>query len=204
MVVSGDGSLLMSLGSLVTVVGAGATNLSIVLLDNGIYEVTGGQKTPATSDSGLLWPGASRGNSQRSLISISSSHGRPVPRTRFASLARGSSGWQCSPRRRIICGFPRRPWRTSSMGLRRMRPRVRPFRKSRASASRGLSQPVGLVAIVVNCSLAGSHCSLRPRRRAITPRWQTLTERWPISASQIGCSRERTQSKKFRMWLSLA
>src|SRR4029450_13535584 len=48
-VVSGDGSLLMSLGSLVTVVRAGATNFSIVLLDNGIYEVTGGQKTPATS-----------------------------------------------------------------------------------------------------------------------------------------------------------
>ena len=47
-VVSGDGSLLMSLGSLVTVVSAGASNLSIVLLDNGIYEVTGGQKTPAT------------------------------------------------------------------------------------------------------------------------------------------------------------
>ena len=47
-VVSGDGSLLMSLGSLVTVVGAGATNLSIVLLDNGMYEVTGGQQTPAT------------------------------------------------------------------------------------------------------------------------------------------------------------
>jgi thiamine pyrophosphate-dependent acetolactate synthase large subunit-like protein len=46
-VVSGDGSLLMSLGSLVTVVGAGASNLSVVLLDNGIYEVTGGQKTPA-------------------------------------------------------------------------------------------------------------------------------------------------------------
>jgi thiamine pyrophosphate-dependent acetolactate synthase large subunit-like protein len=47
-VVSGDGSLLMSLGSLATVVSAGATNLSIVLLDNGIYEVTGGQKTPIT------------------------------------------------------------------------------------------------------------------------------------------------------------
>src|SRR5262245_51746691 len=46
-VVSGDGSLLMSLGSLVTVAGAGATNLSIVLLDNGVYEVTGGQRTPA-------------------------------------------------------------------------------------------------------------------------------------------------------------
>jgi thiamine pyrophosphate-dependent acetolactate synthase large subunit-like protein len=47
-VVSGDGSLLMSLGSLVTVVSASATNLSIVLLDNGMYEVTGGQQTPAT------------------------------------------------------------------------------------------------------------------------------------------------------------
>jgi thiamine pyrophosphate-dependent acetolactate synthase large subunit-like protein len=47
-VVSGDGSLLMSLGSLVTVVSAGVTNLSVVLLDNGIYEVTGGQRTPVT------------------------------------------------------------------------------------------------------------------------------------------------------------
>ena len=43
--VSGDGSLLMSLGSLVTVVGSGVTNLTIVLLDNGLYEVTGGQPT---------------------------------------------------------------------------------------------------------------------------------------------------------------
>jgi thiamine pyrophosphate-dependent acetolactate synthase large subunit-like protein len=48
-VVSGDGSLLMNLGSLVTVVSAAATNLTVVLLDNGIYEVTGGQKTPATT-----------------------------------------------------------------------------------------------------------------------------------------------------------
>ena len=48
LVLSGDGSLLMSLGSLVTVVGSGATNLSIMLLDNGTYEVTGGQKTAAS------------------------------------------------------------------------------------------------------------------------------------------------------------
>jgi thiamine pyrophosphate-dependent acetolactate synthase large subunit-like protein len=47
LVVSGDGSLLMSLGALVTVVGAGAKNLTIVVLDNGLYEVTGSQKTPA-------------------------------------------------------------------------------------------------------------------------------------------------------------
>lgn len=46
--ISGDGSLLMSLGALVTVVGSGATNLTVVLLDNGIYEVTGGQQIPGT------------------------------------------------------------------------------------------------------------------------------------------------------------
>ena len=45
--ISGDGSLLMSLGSLVTVAGSGVTNLTVVLLDNGLYEVTGGQETPA-------------------------------------------------------------------------------------------------------------------------------------------------------------
>lgn len=48
-VLTGDGSLLMSLGSLVTVTGSGATNITIVVLDNGMYEVTGGQATPATN-----------------------------------------------------------------------------------------------------------------------------------------------------------
>jgi thiamine pyrophosphate-dependent acetolactate synthase large subunit-like protein len=46
-VVSGDGALLMSLGSLVTVIGTGVANLTVVVLNNGQYEVTGGQKTPA-------------------------------------------------------------------------------------------------------------------------------------------------------------
>lgn len=48
-VVSGDGSLLMSLGSLVSVVDSHVTNLTIVLLDNGCYEVTGGQRTPGST-----------------------------------------------------------------------------------------------------------------------------------------------------------
>lgn len=47
-VISGDGALTMSLGSLVTVAAAGASNLTVVVLDNGIYEVTGGQKTAAS------------------------------------------------------------------------------------------------------------------------------------------------------------
>lgn len=46
-VLSGDGSLLMNLGGLVTVIGSRVTNFSILLLDNGMYEVTGGQQTPA-------------------------------------------------------------------------------------------------------------------------------------------------------------
>ena len=47
-VLTGDGSLLMSMGSLVTVMAAGCNNLTIVLLDNNIYDVTGGQKTAAS------------------------------------------------------------------------------------------------------------------------------------------------------------
>jgi thiamine pyrophosphate-dependent acetolactate synthase large subunit-like protein len=49
LVIVGDGSLLMNLGCLVTVIGSGATNLSIALVDNGVYEVTGGQETAAAS-----------------------------------------------------------------------------------------------------------------------------------------------------------
>jgi len=44
-VVSGDGSLLMNLGCLATIVASGARNITVVLIDNGIYEVTGGQRT---------------------------------------------------------------------------------------------------------------------------------------------------------------
>ncbi|MBX9789085.1 MAG: hypothetical protein K2Y37_09240 [Pirellulales bacterium] len=47
--ISGDGSLLMNLGSLVTLAASGARNLTLVVLENGIYEVTGGQRTVASS-----------------------------------------------------------------------------------------------------------------------------------------------------------
>jgi thiamine pyrophosphate-dependent acetolactate synthase large subunit-like protein len=48
-VFSGDGSLLMNLGSLVTIAASGADNLTVVLIDNGVYEVTGGQQTAAAA-----------------------------------------------------------------------------------------------------------------------------------------------------------
>lgn len=46
-VCNGDGSLLMNLGSLVSIVAAAPRNLTMLLFDNGVYEVTGAQPTPA-------------------------------------------------------------------------------------------------------------------------------------------------------------
>ena len=48
-VCNGDGSMLMNLGSLVTIAAQAPENLAVILLDNGMYEVTGGQPTPATA-----------------------------------------------------------------------------------------------------------------------------------------------------------
>jgi thiamine pyrophosphate-dependent acetolactate synthase large subunit-like protein len=41
----GDGSILMQLGSLATVAARGQRNLAIVIMDNGAYQITGGQPT---------------------------------------------------------------------------------------------------------------------------------------------------------------
>lgn len=45
--VNGDGSMLMNLGALVTITAERPANLVIVVCDNGVYEVTGSQPTPA-------------------------------------------------------------------------------------------------------------------------------------------------------------
>lgn len=43
----GDGSLLMQLGCLTTIAAVAPRNLTMVLMDNGVYQITGGQPTPA-------------------------------------------------------------------------------------------------------------------------------------------------------------
>jgi len=43
-VLNGDGCLLMNLGCLITIASSGAKNLTLIVLNNGIYEVTGGQQ----------------------------------------------------------------------------------------------------------------------------------------------------------------
>ena len=46
---NGDGSMLMTLGTMVTVVAAGARNLVLFVVRNGTYEVTGNQRVPGAS-----------------------------------------------------------------------------------------------------------------------------------------------------------
>ena len=43
---NGDGSMLMTLGTLVTIVASGATNLVLFVLENDTYEITGNQPVP--------------------------------------------------------------------------------------------------------------------------------------------------------------
>ena len=45
-VLNGDGSMLMSLGTLITVKASGARNLILFVVENGTYEVTGNQRVP--------------------------------------------------------------------------------------------------------------------------------------------------------------
>jgi thiamine pyrophosphate-dependent acetolactate synthase large subunit-like protein len=50
----GDGSLLMQLGCLATVATRAPKNLTMVVWDNGIYQITGGQKTASASTADLV------------------------------------------------------------------------------------------------------------------------------------------------------
>ena len=43
----GDGSLLMQLGCLATIAARAPKNLTIIVFDNGVYQITGAQPTPA-------------------------------------------------------------------------------------------------------------------------------------------------------------
>src|ERR1700754_317204 len=45
----GDGSLLMQLGSLTTIAMLAPKNLTIIVMDNGVYQITGAQPTPAAA-----------------------------------------------------------------------------------------------------------------------------------------------------------
>jgi len=50
----GDGSLLMQLGCLTTIAATVPKNLTLIVMDNGIYQITGGQPTPAAAASDIV------------------------------------------------------------------------------------------------------------------------------------------------------
>jgi thiamine pyrophosphate-dependent acetolactate synthase large subunit-like protein len=50
----GDGSLLMQLGCLSTIASLKPKNLSLIVMDNGIYQITGAQPTPAAATSDIV------------------------------------------------------------------------------------------------------------------------------------------------------
>ena len=55
---NGDGSMLMTLGTLVTIVESGAKNLILFVLENGYYEITGNQPIPGAQT--VDFPGFAR------------------------------------------------------------------------------------------------------------------------------------------------
>lgn len=55
---NGDGSMLMTLGTLVTIVESGARNLVLFVLENGTYEITGNQPIPGARS--VDFPGLAR------------------------------------------------------------------------------------------------------------------------------------------------
>ena len=50
----GDGSLLMQLGCLSTIATLKPQNLTMIVMDNGIYQITGAQPTPAAATTDLI------------------------------------------------------------------------------------------------------------------------------------------------------
>lgn len=60
----GDGSLLMQLGCLTTIAALAPENLTMIVMDNGMYQITGAQPTPAAAVSDIVAIAAGSGLSQ--------------------------------------------------------------------------------------------------------------------------------------------
>jgi len=62
--IEGDGSLLMQLGCLTTIAALAPKNLTMIVMDNGMYQITGAQPTPAAAVSDIVAIAAGCGLSQ--------------------------------------------------------------------------------------------------------------------------------------------
>ena len=63
----GDGSLLMQLGSLSTIATLAPKNLTMVVMDNGVYQITGAQPTPAAAVADIVAIAVASGLTQQRL-----------------------------------------------------------------------------------------------------------------------------------------
>src|ERR1700730_8789477 len=98
----GDGSLLMQLGWLATVAMLAAANLTIVVMDNGIYQITGAQPTPAatTADYVAIARGAGIASSAWAadeedfdrLVAAALGQPRPQPKSEVSDFGHSLSG----------------------------------------------------------------------------------------------------------------
>src|SRR3954451_12094011 len=59
--IEGDGSLLMQLGCLTTIAALAPDNLTMIVMDNGVYQITGAQPTPAAAVSDIVAIAAASG-----------------------------------------------------------------------------------------------------------------------------------------------
>ncbi len=64
----GDGSLIMNLGSLITVAGKAPKNFYHVVFDNGVYAITGGQ--PIANSGKIDWPAIALGSGYKAAYSF--------------------------------------------------------------------------------------------------------------------------------------
>ena len=89
-VLTGDGGLLMNLGCLVTVA-QHRVPLAIVLIDNGLYEVTGGQSVPGAGRTDFAMLARGSGIDRVQTFHTRES-GPPVPRNPLQAPSRHSLG----------------------------------------------------------------------------------------------------------------
>lgn len=78
-VVDGDGSLLMQLGSLVTIAGAAPPNLYHFVFENGVYETSGSQPLPAEGRSDLTQMARAAGYADAVRFDDATSFGAALP-----------------------------------------------------------------------------------------------------------------------------
>lgn len=78
-VVDADGSLLMQLGSLVTIAGAAPVNLYHFVFENGVYETSGNQPLPAEGQFDLTEMACSAGYAHTSKFDDAASFAKALP-----------------------------------------------------------------------------------------------------------------------------